>query len=106
MSSEVKAAVESSVAEKLQEFLLEKPAEARNVCEKIVDASRAREAARKARELTRRKTAPGRGWPAGQTGGLPGKRSGAIRNFFLWREIQLEARPNRDETGGHRQFYL
>jgi DNA gyrase subunit B len=55
VSSEVQPVVSEVVGQKLADFLMEKPIDAKIICTKIVEAARAREAARKARELTRRK---------------------------------------------------
>ncbi len=79
VSSEVRAAVEKTMSDRFNEFLEQNPRDAKIIVNKMQDAARAREAARKAREVVRKKTSLG--------GGLPGKLADCIDKNPAHREI-------------------
>ncbi len=103
-NSEVRGIVESLFSEKLQEFLGENPAVSKRILEKALQASRAREAARKARELTRRKSALEISALPGKLADCSSKDASICELYIVEGDSADAARPNKAVTGTSRRF--
>ena len=104
-NSEVEGIVKSIVGDALSTFFEENPSTATKLCDKLVVAAEAREAARKASELTRRKGALDFGLAPGETRRLPGTRPREMRTLSRRGRIRRRRAPSRAATGASRRSF-
>ena len=104
MSSEVEGIVSSVLSKHLNEYLLENPREAMNILNKVSEAALAREAARKAREMTRRKRCIGGSWLTWKACRLSEK-DPSQSEIYLVEGDSAEGLLNKEEIDKIKQFF-